>query len=428
VGGTEVYVEALAREQLVQGLEVVVAAPGVENASYAIDGLEVRRFATGSVENLAALYGAGDSLASAQFGSVLDNERPDIVHLHAFTGAVSVRTVDEAHRRGNAVVFTYHTPTVSCQRGTLLWHGRRICDGRLQVQRCAECALQGLGAGRIGSAVLSRVPTKVGDACNRLDLTGSRIWTGVRYSQLVATQHAAVRALMARVQRVVVLCDWARDVLLGNGVAPEKVLTCRHGLSYSDPAEGPVRRSGPLRVAFLGRLHPTKGPDILVHAMRLLEGAPLEVHLFGIQQPGDEAYADRLRASAVGDPRIVFRPSVPQPQVLDVLGDFDVLAVPSQWLETGPLVVLEAFAARVPVIGSRLGGIAELVQDGVDGLLPPHDSVGQWARALGRLASDRALVLRLRGNVRPPRRMRAVADEMLSAYADITSSTQAVAA
>ena len=57
------------------------------------------------------------------------------------------------------------------------------------------------------------------------------------------------------------------------------------------------------------------------------------------------------------------------------LSRIDVLAVPSQWLETGPLVVLEAFAAGTPVIGSDLGGIRELVSDGRDGLLVPHDDV-----------------------------------------------------
>jgi glycosyltransferase involved in cell wall biosynthesis len=427
IGGTEVYVETLARAQLAAGTEVVVAAPGIDNDSYTIDGLEVRRFATGPVSDLATLYGAGDSAASQRFGSILDAERPDIVHLHAFTSAVSLRTVEEAHRRGMAVVFTYHTPTVACQRGTLLWRGREICDGRLQVQRCAECALQGLGAGRVGSAVLSRVPTRVGAMCGGLDLPGSRFWTGVRYPHLVATQHAAVKALLARVRRVVVLCDWARDVLVRNGVAAEKIVTCRHGLVYDDRPTIPARRSGPPRVAFFGRLHPTKGPDVLIRAIRLLENTEMELHLFGIEQPGDEAYADHVRRSAAGDPRIVLHSTVPQEHVVNVLRDFDVLTVPSQWLETGPLVVLEAFAAQVPVLGSRLGGIAELVRDGVDGLLVQHDSVGDWARALQRFVDDPALLHGLRGNVRPPRRMRSVAEEMLSLYADVSSPMNPVA-
>ena len=55
--------------------------------------------------------------------------------------------------------------------------------------------------------------------------------------------------------------------------------------------------------------------------------------------------------------------------VIDRLSRYHVVAVPSQWMETGPLVILESFAAGVPVIGSALGGIADKVDDGVSGLL-----------------------------------------------------------
>lgn len=433
VGGTEVYVEALAREQLARGVQVVVAAPAREDAAYSIDGLTVRRFATGPVQELSTLYGAGDPAASAALGTILDDEQPDVVHLHAFTSAVSVRSIAEAHRRGIGVVFTYHTPTVSCQRGTLLLHGREVCDGLLHVQRCSECGLEGLGAGRAASVVLSRVPTVVGGACADLHLGGSRFWTGIRYSHLVKHQHAALRLLLERVQRIVALCDWSRDLLVRNGVPAENIVVSRHGLA-SVPESSTItstitreRRAGPLRVGFLGRLHPTKGPDLLISAMQLLSPVDIELHLFGIVQPGDEHYADHLRHLADTDPRIIFEPAVSAQEVIDVLQTFDVLAVPSQWLETGPLVVLEAFAAGIPVIGSRLGGIAELVRNGVDGLLAEYDSATDWARALRCLAEDRPLLQRLREQVRPPRSMRAVCEEMQSIYADITSPPAAVA-
>jgi len=91
--------------------------------------------------------------------------------------------------------------------------------------------------------------------------------------------------------------------------------------------------------------------------------------------------------------------------------------VPSQLLETGPLVVLESFAAGVPVIGSALGGIAEKVVGGVNGLLvSPHDSVQAWQDVLGRCAGDRALLQRLRTGIAPPRSLEAAAREMHELY------------
>jgi len=426
VGGTEVYVEGLAREQTKLGDDVVIAAPAPATAAYAIDGLQVRRFATGSSVRLETLYGAGDRAASSHFGSLLDRERPDVVHLHALTSAVSIRLVDEAHLRGKPVVFTYHTPTVSCARGTLLRDGQEVCDGTLTVQRCSACTLQGLGVGRLGSAVLSRMPAHVGKACGALGLAGS-LWTGVQYTHLLGMQQASFRELLSRVERVVVLCNWARDVLIRNGLAEQKVTVCRHGLvDWGDPRPLTVRAPDVLRVAFLGRLHPTKGADVLIRAVRALEDVKIELHVFGIEQgTADTDYARELGMLARDDPRIRFHAAVPSQQVIDLLRHFDVLAVPSRWLETGPLVVLEAFAAGIPVVGSNLGGIAELVTDGVDGVLVEPDYSEEWAQALAWLARNSGALASLRDGVQPPRRMSVVASEMRTVYDDLTGQVGA---
>src|SRR5262249_41591330 len=117
-----------------------------------------------------------------------------------------------------------------------------------------------------------------------------------------------------------------------------------------------------------------------------------------------------------GDPRIRLRSGIRQGQAIELLRAYDILAAPARGLETGPLVVLEAFAAGIPVVGSRLGGIAELVRDGVDGLLVEPGAVEAWAQAIGRLQDDHDLLDRLRAGVRPPRTMDDVVDDMLTLY------------
>ena len=68
-------------------------------------------------------------IAAEGFRTIVAQVRPDIVHLHARTAAVSERLVDVAHAAGARVVFTYHTPTVSCARGTMMLFGDTPCDG-----------------------------------------------------------------------------------------------------------------------------------------------------------------------------------------------------------------------------------------------------------------------------------------------------------
>ena len=88
-------------------------------------------------------------------------------------------------------------------------------------------------------------------------------------------------------------------------------------------------------------------------------------------------------------------PPVDSRSVTQAMRGCDLVAIPSQLLETGPLVVYEAFAAGVPVIGSRLGGIAELVTDGIDGLLVEADDPDAWSAAISSLAAGRGTVARL---------------------------------
>jgi glycosyltransferase involved in cell wall biosynthesis len=157
--------------------------------------------------------------------------------------------------------------------------------------------------------------------------------------------------------------------------------------------------------------------DTLLRAIAALPGVRLDLDVYGVAEDGtDSSYVRSLRALAANDPRVRWCPPVPSEQVLSVLRGYDVVAVPSRWLETGPQVVLEAFAAGVPVVGSRLGGLVELVDDRVDGLLVDPDSVAAWAKTLRELVEHPAVLRRLSAGVRPPKGMDAVVDDMENVY------------
>jgi glycosyltransferase involved in cell wall biosynthesis len=175
-----------------------------------------------------------------------------------------------------------------------------------------------------------------------------------------------------------------------------------------------------VRIAFLGRLDPVKGADILIQALRSSPAANLQMDIFGISQGRrDEEYARELKLAAVGDSRITFRLPISASHVVSVLRMYDAVAIPSHCLETGPMVVLEAFAAGVPVIGSRLGGIEEQVHNNVNGLLVDPGSVMAWAKALREVSGSPGLLARLRAGVRPPRTIATAAGEIEAVYASL---------
>jgi len=142
-----------------------------------------------------------------------------------------------------------------------------------------------------------------------------------------------------------------------------------------------------------------------------------------VQDASGERELARLRQLANGDARVTFKLPVDAKSVVDTIAAYDVLAVPSRWMETGPLVVLEAFAAGVPVLGSRLGGIAELVSDNINGLLVgDFQSPRAWADALTRLSAEPQLLPSLRSNVQEPPTMDQAAIDMARVYEAVTAS------
>ncbi|MGP0094514.1 MAG: glycosyltransferase family 4 protein [Xanthobacteraceae bacterium] len=430
VGGTEIYVEALARDLGACGIEVLVAAPSCSGTDevYEHNGLRVRRYrsAPESKHMLRELYGGGDPEASSAFARILDEESPDIVHLHAFTRAVSVLLVRAAKQRGLPVVFTYHTPTVSCERGTLMLRGKQACDGVLWVRRCTSCSLQGRGLPHAAATLLSYAPRQIADLLEKANLSGG-IWTVLRMPELIRARQEAFRALMREVDGVVALREWIGTLLVRNGVPGSKITVSQHGLPDDRDTRGALIdvAEAPLRVAFLGRADKVKGVDTLIEAVRARPGLNIELDLYGVAQSvADRGYWTVLQSLAANDPRITFRPAVPHDQVVSLLRRYHILAVPSRWMETGPLVILESFAAGTPVIGSNLGGIAEWVRHEKNGLLVELDDVRSWADALSRCAGDRRLLATLREGVMPPRSMADVAREMAQMYRSHVNSKE----
>ncbi len=421
IGGTEIYVGDVCRHLDAHGVRSVVAAPAAETSSYTHDGIQVHRFAFQSRPgDLEALYGTGDPIAADGFDAILDAERPDLIHQHALTPACSGELIERARRRGVPVVFTYHTPTVSCQRGTLLRWGTDVCDGHLDFRECTACTLHGLGLNRTVSRMLASTPEAIGEAVGQAGLAGGG-WTALRLSALMRRRHDEIARVLSSVDRVVVLADWVGDVLRVNHVPAERMVRLSHGVARVDT---PMQMTGDgetVRLAHLGRLDVHKGTRMLLSALRALPDARVTLDVFGItQSDADVTEMDDLRRLSEADSRIRFLPALDHAEITTRLAGFDAVVVPSQLLETGPLVVLEAFAAGVPVIGSALGGIAEKVRHGVDGwLVRPHNSVDAWRESLARLAGDRDLLLSLRRGIRPPKSLEDAAAEMAALYASV---------
>jgi glycosyltransferase involved in cell wall biosynthesis len=173
------------------------------------------------------------------------------------------------------------------------------------------------------------------------------------------------------------------------------VVLSRYGIDVPAVTRRIAGEALQLRMAYLGQIAPHKGIDVVIQALRHLPRAPLRLRIYGDLQ-ANAGYADELKSMSKGDSRITFEGAYRHEHVYDLLAAVDAVVVPSIWYENSPFVIQEAQAARVPVIGSRLGGIPELVIDGHDGLLFEPGDARDLAKQLRRLLDEPTLLDRLR--------------------------------
>lgn len=172
-----------------------------------------------------------------------------------------------------------------------------------------------------------------------------------------------------------------------------------NGIDLEDFANLPVRKSSRPTLLFVGGLEPRKGLDNLVRAMPMIAARVPDVRLIVVAKSGfrgtDQVGTFETLARGLGvEERIVFRESVDQETLLSFYSESDVVVLPSR-NEGWGLSLMEAMACGRPVVASRVGGIPELVRDGVDGLLVDAGNADQLCAATVRLLDDQ----RLRGQM-----------------------------
>lgn len=292
---------------------------------------------------------------SAQRGiaEVLDDFRPDVAHFHNIYHQLSPSVLRPLARRGVAAVMTLHDYKLACPTYQFLDKG----------QLCQAC----LG-GHFREAVRRR--------CKDGSLAASAA------AAVELGLHHRIGAY-DRVDRFLCPSAFLADTMRTAGIAPERLHVLNN---FVDTTTIRAQQEPGTGLVYAGRLSPEKGVDVLLEAVRRLDGAAT-LHVAG-DGPSRAALEAAARQAAPGS--VVFHGRLPKPDLLDLIRRAAVSVVPSRWYENQPLAVLESFACGVPVVTTDLGGLPELVEPGVDGALVRHDDPAALAAVLSPLVADPA--------------------------------------
>ncbi len=183
------------------------------------------------------------------------------------------------------------------------------------------------------------------------------------------------------------------DFLIGKGIRQKKIHVIHNGIEVSGRQRpAPVAGNGTLRLLYLGRLSPEKDPANLLAAIGLLRSRGLEVRAT-LAGDGPERAALERQVRALGLSEVVELPGFVS-EIMPLLARADILVNPSR-TECMPNAVLEAMWAGVPVVATRVGGVAEMIRDGTDGLLVNSGDSTALANGIAGLAADPGSARRL---------------------------------
>ncbi len=202
---------------------------------------------------------------------------------------------------------------------------------------------------------------------------------------------------LRRADRVIALTNIESQNLERLGVDASRIRVIPNGVDLKE-FEGLPARPEPrdeFALLFVGRCYPKqKGLEHLISALELVL-SKWKVHLTIVGEDWGGMGTLKALAKALGvEKHVTFTGALPRHEVIKAFASADAFVLPSLFEPFG-IVLLEAMAAGLPVVASRVGGIVEVVSDGKTGLLVPPGDPRSLANALGNLISDSNLRRRL---------------------------------
>ena len=335
------------------------------------------RIALHVVNNPRNRYRYRDPRIDRQFADILDREKPDVVHV-GHLNHLSTSLPYEAATRSIPVVYTLHDYWLMCPRGQFMQTFPRdpenlwaACDGQ-DDRKCAEhCYAQHVGGA-----------TEAWEA----DIAYWAGWVGRRMRH-VREMTELVDCFIAPARY---LHDRYRDEF---GLPARKLIHLDYGFDLTRLRGRQARRQGePFVFGYIGTHIPAKGIQDLIRAFGKVVGETVLCIWGRPRGQNTEALKALVRElPAERAERVEWLPEYRNADIVrDVFDRVDAIVVPSVWVENSPLVIHEAQQARVPVITADVGGMAEYVRHGVNGLLFEHRSWRSLAKRMQQFVDDPA--------------------------------------
>jgi glycosyltransferase involved in cell wall biosynthesis len=247
--------------------------------------------------------------------------------------------------------------------------------------------------------------TTSGTLCQTPSVDSCRLCFPDRGLTDVRLRRLHVDTALDQIDRFIAPSRFLRDRFVANGMDPARITVLANGIPEANPTPHREAADGRRdRFGFFGHINRFKGATVALAASARLSKAgvahTLALHGSAAHQTAD--FADTFATALAAAPDARHVGPYARADLARRMAGVDWVVVPSVWWENAPLVIMEAFQHRRPVICSDIGGMAEAVRDGVDGLHAPVDDAGGLAETMRRAIETPGLWQRLVEGITPP--------------------------
>ena len=422
-GGTEIYVAGLCHALGALGVSAIIVKPNFSGtaSSYVHQGLLVKEYNETSCASELLQMGMELPNGMQAFKEILLAEQPDAVHFHETAGSngISIYHLSVAKALGLAVFSTFHLAGNICMRSTFMYKGKYACNGIIDVEKCAVCMLQYRGLKGPIPDIIAKVSPYVN---NTIASNGLR--KIFNYPLYVQKHIADLQMVNTISTNMFVLSQWYRQLLVANGLDAEKIIVLPPPIATPTVAEMQplaLEPGKPVNFVYAGRIAAIKGLDIAIDALVALQNNQWKLDIYG--EVFDEVYYNICLQKAANHPNIHWKGGLAHNMLLERLPQYHALLFPSVVQETMGLIILEAMAAGLAVIGSSIWSVQELTNNGRGGFLFEPGNTRALTTLLSQILEQPLLLQERLSNNAIAGGMELLAEKTFEAYNGVTVST-----
>lgn len=368
MGGADIYAERISKELVKRGHKIVIISSNPEKGTiiekrgnikiYRFHPLNISTFNTIGKENILiqAIWGLlafYNLYTYKKVKEILKKEGPSVVHIHTPLFDIGLSVFDAVESLNLSSVLTLHDYIPICPKGLLLHNNSKICTNR-----------------------------NINPLC--------KIY-----------REFSKRIVNSKPDIIISPSQFNLDIHKKNGVFKNSktILEC-YGTELNDfdsskDIKNANNKEKQMNVLYVGQLLKHKGVQTLVEAFKQIKNKNMKLHIVG-----GGTYENKLKDLSKDDERIIFHGKLPNEVVQKFYRNASISVVPSIWYDNSPLVIYESFRQGTPVIGSKMGGIPELIEDGYNGFLFEAGNVEQLRENLENSMENQEQLKELGKNAR----------------------------